>query len=333
MKYFDFEEERIKQEVRRTAAKTVLLQLPEGLKPEGPRLARLIEETGATAIVSASPCYGGCDVAIDEALGLSVDLIVHFGHARFLKHENVPTLYIEVRAVLSVEEVVEKAVCLLKDFGRIGLATTVQHLQKLGQARECLIRSGKTVVIGDAGKLPYAGQVTGCDYSNVRSVAHEVDAFLYVGGGIFHPLGIALSTSKPTIIADPYEQRAFTIEADVKKVVKQRWNCVEAAKRAAVFGVIVGLKPGQKHFDEALRVKRALEKKGKTVCLVAAREILPEVLLEFPTIDAYVNTACPRIAFETASNFPKPILTVPESKVLIGDSSWENLLKEGFFGN
>ncbi len=35
MKGFDFEEERLKQEIAKLGAKRVLLQLPEGLKPEG----------------------------------------------------------------------------------------------------------------------------------------------------------------------------------------------------------------------------------------------------------------------------------------------------------
>ena len=43
MKGFDFEEERIKQEITKHGAKRVLLQLPEGLKPEGPRIAEIVE--------------------------------------------------------------------------------------------------------------------------------------------------------------------------------------------------------------------------------------------------------------------------------------------------
>ncbi len=57
--------------------------------------------------------------------------------------------------------------------------------------------------------MGYAGQVSGCNYSNAKSIASEVEAFLFVGGGMFHALGIALGTSKPTIIADPYDNRAY----------------------------------------------------------------------------------------------------------------------------
>jgi 2-(3-amino-3-carboxypropyl)histidine synthase len=333
VKGFDFEEERIKQEIVKLGAKRVLLQLPEGLKPEGPRLAAFVEKAGALPIVSADPCYGACDLPIDETERLGVDIMVHFGHAKMVRHEKIPTIYVEARATVAVDEAVEKSIPLLEEWSRIGLATTIQHIQTIDQARESLVRAGKTVVIGDAGRINYAGQVTGCNYTNVRSIADEVDAFLFVGGGKFHALGIALATSKPTIVADPYESRAYSIASEAQKTIKQRWASIEQASRAKVFGVLIGLKPGQLHLEEGLRVKEAIEKSGKTACLLAINEVTPESLLEFPTIDAYVNTACPRISLEAPSKFSKPVLTVNEFMVISGESSWENLLKKGLFEN
>jgi 2-(3-amino-3-carboxypropyl)histidine synthase len=333
MKGFDFEEERIKQEIAKLSAKRVLLQLPEGLKPEGPSLAKIVEKAGALPIISADPCYGACDLATAEAERLGIDLIVHFGHAKLVKHESIPTVYVEARATVTVVEVVEKSVVLLSKYCKIGLATTVQHVQTLDEAREILVRAGKTVVIGDAGQANYPGQVLGCDYSNVKSVANDVEAFLFIGGGRFHALGIALSTSKPTIIADPYEKRAYSINEEAQKIVKQRWASIEEAKHAKTLGVIIGLKPGQRHLEEALKVKEMAEKNGKRAFLFSIREILPEALMEFPSVDAYVNTACPRVSLEAPSKFLKPVLTVNEFMVVAGESSWETLLKKGLFEN
>ena len=333
MKGFDFEEERIKQEIAKLGAKRVLLQLPEGLKPAGPSLAKIVEKTGALPIISADPCYGACDLATDDAEHLGIDLIVHFGHAKLVKHEQVPTVYVEARATVTVGDIVEKSVSLLSKYGKIGLATTVQHVQMLDEVREILVRAGKTVVVGDAGQANYPGQVLGCDYSNVKSVANGVDAFLFVGGGRFHALGIALSTAKPTIIADPYENRAYSIDEEAQKILKQRWTCIEEAKRAKTFGVLVGLKLGQKRLEDALKIKEIAEKNGKTAFLFAIKEILPEALMEFPSVDAYVNTACPRVSLEAPSKFLKPVLTINEFMVVCGESSWETLLKKGLFEN
>lgn len=333
MKGFDYEEERIKQEIINLGAKRVLIQLPEGLKPEAPRLAKVIEKMGALALISSDPCYGACDIAINEAQTLGADMIVHFGHAKLIKHEQVPTVYVEARASVNIDEVINKALILLSKFSKIGLTTSVQHLQTLNEAREILVRARKKVIIGDARRLGYAGQVIGCDYSNVKSIVDEVEAYLFVGGGIFHALGISLSTSKPVIVADPYDNRAFSVDAEAQKLLKQHWACIEEAKKAKIFGIIIGLKPGQKHFDEALKVKEIVEKQGKTACLLAAREVTPETLLAFPTIEAYVNTACPRISLDAPGKFSKPILTFNEFMVASGESSWESMLKKGLFEN
>jgi len=157
--------------------------------------------------------------------------------------------------------------------------------------------------------------------------------FLFVGGGLFHALGIAMSTSKPTIIADPYDNRAFAINQEAQKMLRQRWAVIEEAQVAETFGILVGLKPGQKHFEDALKVKALAEKHGKTPYLIVAREITPDTLLEFPSINAYVNTACPRISLEAPQKFSKSVLTVNEFMVAIGETSWENLLKKGLFAN
>lgn len=333
MKGFDFEEERIKLEITKLGAKRVLLQLPEGLKPEAPQIAKVVEKMGALPIISVDPCYGACDLAVTEAEGLEVDLIVHFGHAKMVKHERVPTIYVEARATVPVETAVLQAMSLLVNYHKIGLATSVQHLQMLDQACELLTLAGKIVVVGDSGKIAYAGQVSGCNYSNAKSISEEVEAFLFIGGGVFHALGIALSTAKPTVIADPYENRAFTVNEQANKMLKQRFAGIQEAKDAKTFGILVGLKPGQEHLESALKTKEIAEKHGKTAFVLVGREITPEVLLEFPSIDAYVNTACPRISLEATSKFSKPVLTVNEFMVALGEAEWRSILNGGLLEN
>ena len=197
-----------------------------------------------------------------------------------------------------------------------------------------MFKAGKIVIVGDTGKMSYPGQVIGCDYSNVKSIADEVEAFLFVGGGMFHTFSIALSTSKPTVIADPYDNKAFSIDSEAKNEIELNAGHVsKKSKHAKTFGVLVGLKPGQKKIETALKVKEIAEKQGKSAYILAATEITPEVLLEFPSIDSFVNTACPRISLDASSKFLKPVLTVNEFMVVSGESTWENLLKEGLFEN
>lgn len=330
---FDFEEERIKREIIKLDAKRVLLQLPQGLKPQAPQLAKMIEKTGALPIISVDPCYGACDLEVSEAEILGVDLLVHFGHAPMIKQTRVPTLYVEARADVAVDSAILQALPLLIKYARVGLATSVQHLQTLDRAKQILNEAGKTVVVGNERLLKYAGQVTGCNYSNVKSIVDNVDVFVFVGGGLFHALGIALNTSKPTVVADPYDNRAYLIDNEAQRIFKQRFASIQEAKSAKVLGILVGVKVGQKHFDNALKVKELAEKHSFTALLLIGREITPETLLELPTIDAYVNTACPRISLDAPGKFQKPILTVNEFLVVCGEVSWESLLKKGLFEN
>jgi 2-(3-amino-3-carboxypropyl)histidine synthase len=331
MSGFDFEEQRIKQEIVKLDAKRVLLQMPQGLKPQATKIAKIVEDYGAVPIISSDPCYGACDIAETDAASLGVDLIVHFGHARIIKEEKTPTLYVEAYANVQIAIAVAQALPLLGAYRSIGLATSIQHIKTLDTAKQILTEAGKVVFVGDAGQMDYAGQVIGCNYSNVTTIARQVDAFVFVGGGMFHALGIALGTSKPTIVADPYDNRAYLITDEAQRILKQRYAGIQEAQNAKSIGILVGLKPGQKHLDQALKVKKLAETTGRAAYLLAGREITPESLMEFPSIDAYVNTACPRISLDAPGKFQKPMLTVNEFMVVCGETSWTDMLKKGLF--
>jgi len=322
----------LRKEIIAHGARRVLVQLPEGLKPRAPLIASIIRDAGALAIISADPCYGACDLAFHEAEALSADMIIHYGHSRteyFIHGLNkIPIIFIEARAKIDVKKAVRKALHYLKPWKDIGLATTVQHVHALKDAKEILEEAGKKVYI-EHKALEYPGQVLGCNYENAKSLSDFVDAFLFLGGGRFHALGLFLATMKPTIVADPFENRAFIVDEEAKRIIYRRWMEVSEASKAMRWGVIIGLKTGQLNMEAALKIKSEIEQAGKEAILLAMREIVPEALLEFPTIEAYVNTACPRIALHETKKFPKPVLTVKEAYVALKKISWNDLLKTG----
>lgn len=332
-KTFNLEEKRLEEEIRKREAKQILIQLPEGLKAEGPRLASIVERAGAIAIISADPCYGACDLATLDAKNLGVDLIVHYGHSAITKEGRTQILYIEAKAKISPKTAVRKAIPLLENWSTIGLVTTVQHVHTLEEAKKLLLKSGKTVAIGDAGHVKYSGQVTGCDYTNAKAITDEAEAFLLIGGGRFHAIGVALATAKPTIVADPYERRAYNVDEEVRKIISQRWASICEAKEARKFGVLIGLKSGQRRLELAMTIQEKLEKNGRNTTLFALKEIIPEALLQFPHIEAFVNTACPRVSIDNGTRFRKPVLTPNETLVALGEMSWEQLCKKGWFEN
>lgn len=330
---FDLEENILKNEISERKSKIVLLQLPEGLKFEGPRLAKIVDQAGALPIVSSDPCYGACDLAVSEAKLLGADLIVHYGHTPIMTETDVPTVYIEVKAKIEIKDIMTKVLSQLKSWKKIGLVTTVQHVHQIEEAKKILESAGKTVFVGDAGRVKYAGQILGCDFSNAQSISETVEAYVFVGGGRFHAIGVSLATEKPTIIADPYEQRAYPVQDQVRRIIMQRWINISEAKKATSFGVLISLKLGQMKLKEAIKVKEKLEKRGLTVTLLSLREVTPNALMQFSGIETFVNTACPRLSLDDSLYFDKPLLSIDETLVMLGELKWEDLLRKGWFGN
>ncbi len=331
--FFDLEEKRLQEEIKQRKPKIVFLQLPEGLKPAAPRLASVVEDAGALPIVSSDPCYGACDLPVSEAKLLGADLIIHYGHTPLTMNTDIPIVYVEARAKIGIKKALTAALPHLESWSKIGLVTTVQHVHQLDEAKKLLEAAGKTVFVGDADSAKHAGQVIGCDFGNAQSVSGKVEAYLFVGGGRFHAMGVALATGKPTIVADPYEEMAYPIQDEARRVIMQRWGNISAAKEAKSFGVLISLKSGQMRLRAAMDIKEKIEQKGLKATLLALREVTPSALMQFPSIDAFVNTACPRLSLDDAPHFSKPLLYLNEALVLLGELSWEELLRKGWFGN
>ena len=62
---------------------------------------------------------------------------------------------------------------------------------------------------------------------------------------------------------------------------------------------------------------------GKKGYLLALDHAGPD-LIDFYPVDAFVNTACPRIAIDDAVKYAKPLITPFELEVSLGEKSWEH---------
>ena len=328
---FDLEEDRLLAEITGRGARRILIQLPDGLKNEGLRLAALVRgKTNAEAFISAAPAWGACDLSLDAALRLRADLLVHYGHNEFLRDNSngVPVVYIPAKSNHPVVPVVENSLSSLQG-RKLGLATTIQHLHQLPEVTSILEDKGFTVKTPVRGPWAHEnGQVLGCDYFGLRKIQSEVDSFLVIGS-YFHGLGAALSVEKPTILADPYDGTVKRLDDDRDRIIRQRYGMIEKAKRANNFGVIVSTKPGQSNPQLAITILKHIEDAGKKGVILYADEVLPHKFLDFIDIDVFVDTACPRLALDDPDRFPKPIITRDEIMVAVGAWSWEQLLERG----
>ena len=316
MEKFDFDLERVFKIIKDKNCKTTGLQFPEGLKRQALDIASKIEEkTGANVIISGNPCYGACD--IDTVLSGKVDLLFHFGHSKMGELKNV--VFIEARSDIDIVPAVRKAFPLLRS-KRIGLITTVQHVHKLEEACKVIREHGKECIIGKGDpRTAYPGQVIGC---NFRAAHVDCDELLYIGGGLFHPLGVAIAEGKRVIAADPFLDQA--VEVTPEKFLRKRGGYIAKAMDAKVFGIIVSTKSGQNRMELAQELKGLAEKHGKKAYSIMMDLVTPEQLLAFKA-DAYVNTACPRITIDDAERFHSPVLTPQEFEIVLGERFWDKM--------
>lgn len=318
---FDLMPDYIISVITKLGAKTVGFQFPEGLKRKGPELAKKVEEaTGAEIIISGDPCFGACD--LDKTLLEQVDILFHFGHAELEDTKLSGKVYfIETRSPVDIRSVVEKAVSQLK--GQvIGLITTVQHVHKLPDACTVLEANGKTCVVGRGdSRLAYPGQVLGCNFSAARN--EVCDEYIYIGSGDFHPLGVALSTKKRVLAADPFSGEVRDV--DPSRILRQRSAVIAKSLDAKVFGIIVSSKNGQERMKLASSLKALAKKHEKEAHIILIDLVTPDQLLQFK-VDAFVNTACPRLAIDEVGRFPSPMLTPQEFEIVLGEREWEKLV-------
>lgn len=325
---FDLRVEEMVEAVRRRGANIVALQLPEGLKRRALELAEAIEgATGASVVVSADPCYGACDLVEDQLLPLGVDLVVHLGHTDMGDTPTgIPTLFMETPSRLSVDKAVAAAVRQLPLAGIIGLLATTQYRHAMARAEELLKEAGRQVVVGTGGRrLAFPGQVLGCDLGAARAVADTVDAFLLLGGGRFHAVGVALATGKQVVVADVESGKATGMEEERDRVLRRRSATIGRAMDAQTFGILVEGRPGQRRWAMARSLRDMLRQAGKRPLLLALRGVSPDRLLALG-LDAYVSTACPRIAVDDQESYHVPLLTPHELRILLGRASWDDYI-------
>ena len=300
--------------------KNVGLQFPEGLKMQAIKVAQILEdETDANVIISGDPCFGACDVC-DYKMKDSVDLIIHYGHTPLPIKYEIPTLFIEAFANVDLKVGLEKTLEELKDYSKVGLVTTTQHLHMLNEIKDFLEDNGKEVILGSS-KTTRKGQVLGCNFSSIKNL--DVDGFLFVGSGNFHPLGIYLFTKSPVLALDPYnnEIREMTDYAD--RILRIRFARITKAREAKKWGIIVSSKEGQYRMELANEIKNLLKNNKMDAYIIMLDHVNPEVLLPYFELDAFVVTACPRIAIDDSQMYKKPLLTPQELEIVLNKRDWE----------
>ena len=291
----------------------ILLQFPEGLKQKAMELAVRYESEGHEVFLSASSCYGACDIALDEARWIEAGKIVHVGHSRFIQQDvGIPVEYIPYYVDIEIDSL-EAVLPHIKSYKNIALATTVQHIHQFEDMVSFFERNGKKVFAEQGERAMERGQVLGCDAGAIKKVEDKVDAVVFVGSGVFHPL--AIDVNKPVFVFNPYAKKVTEISAERERLKKLRKGAMTKAFSCRKFAVLLSTKPGQLNLPQALWAKKELKKRGYEAMILVANEFDPMAIGNFMAFDCLVNTACPRIA-DDQEKFGKPVLNISMLKEL-----------------
>ena len=325
--YLDLE--KAVRKINKNNYENIVLQIPEGLKYIFKDLVNYFEEkTNANIIISAEPCYGACDIPNYLYVDKKIDLIIQIGHLPIpeLKKRNIPVIYLNAFSHVDVSKVVEKALPNLIG-KKIGILTTAQHIHKIDDVKNILIKNNFEPVIctGDK-RLNSQGQVLGCNFSAATKIIDDIDMYLFIGSGSFHPLGILISTKKRVISCDPYtnEVKYKELEDFKDRILRQRYGAITRSKDANVFGIVICSKSGQYRFDEIYRINKLIKSKNKKSYIFIANFFSSYFLEGFKDIDCFVSLGCPRIAIDDYLLYKKPIITPIELEIALDEKKWDD---------
>jgi 2-(3-amino-3-carboxypropyl)histidine synthase len=309
--------------------KTVVLQIPEGLKTQVKKIVDYFEErTNSQILIHGQSCFGACDlIKPDDYSDIDIDAVVQIGHTSIpdFEKQNIPYFFVNAESKTDATESLKKTLKYLEG-KTVGLCTTAQHLHEIDKIKNFFEENNINIVIekGDS-RIKSPGQILGCNFSSAKKIGEKIDVYLYIGSGVFHPLGLILSTDKPIISFDPYSKLVKTEELENIKdtVLRQRYGAIANCKNAKTFAVVVCNKTGQQRYSLAKKLKEKIEKSGKKAYIVVLDFFSPFNLESFRGFDCFVSTACPRIAIDDYRQFKKPVITPVELDVVLGLKKWD----------
>lgn len=215
------------------------------------------------------------------------------------------TLFIESRSdekIILPEELIEK---LPK---KIALFTSVQFIANVENIEKQLKNAKKTVVEIKPKHCQYSFQLLGCSIEKFNA---EIDAFVYVGDGLFHPKALVLKNDKTVFAYNPFSKKFSELTPDeVIDLRKKQKGGLLKFHTSTNIGVLVTTKPGQNKLKEAEKLKNKFA--DKNFYILVSDTVDFNSLEDFNFIECFVNTACPRIAYDDSIKISKPIVDIED---------------------
>lgn len=193
-----------------------------------------------------------------------------------------------------------------KNIDKIALFTTLQFIDSLPSIKAQLESKKLIVELLKPLHCKYQGQLLGCSISTFKT---DADAFLYIGDGMFHPIALKINNEKPVFAFNPFTKKLSEItENDTQKMQQQQKAALVNFHSSKEIGILVSTKPGQNNLKKAQELEKKYPYKKFYLLLFDTLDF--NQLENFPFIECYVNTACPRISYDDSDKFMKKVVDV-----------------------
>ncbi|KAA0171373.1 hypothetical protein FNF28_00864 [Cafeteria roenbergensis] len=309
---YEFEVPKIVARCRKSSARVVALQFPEGLLAYSLVIADILERfTSAEVTVLADVVYGACCVDDLSAEALGADLLVHFGHSCLVpvSATRVPCMYVFVEITFDPSHLVRTVRGNLDPSERVAILGTIQFAPAVAAAREAL--QGHFAHVWVPQQMPLSpGEVLGCTSPRLPD---DVTVLVFVADGRFHlESAMIQNPSLRALRYDPYGKVLTEEGYDTAAMTAARKRAIDRAKHARRWGVVVGTLGRQGNPRVVDRLRAALAAKGLPVTVVLLSEVFPAKLALMRDVEAWVQVCCPRLsvdwgaAFDGEDYFPDP---------------------------
>jgi 2-(3-amino-3-carboxypropyl)histidine synthase len=219
-------------------------------------------------------------------------------------------VHIEARLKSKVE-LPQELIGLLPE--KIIVFTTIQLMSSLPVIVKQLESAGKKPMLVKTNHTRHEGQLLGCNIEHYSDYTKEdFDAFLYVGDGMFHPKALAWKNEGKKVFSyDPFSDKFSEIKGeDIEQIKKKHKAALSKFLMSNKIGVLITTKPGQHFLKKAQKLKEQYA--DKEFFFFVDNTFDFGSLEDFPFIEVWVNTACPRIGYDDSIRMTKPMINIDD---------------------
>jgi len=201
---------------------------------------------------------------------------------------------------------------------KLAIYSAIQFIPNQKEVILLLKEKGFDVITTKPDRTSFQGQILGCDSydDNLKLNLNEIDGFIYIGDGYFHPNALLLAQEneeeiKPVVLLNPVQEFCEIISREhIEKYLKKKKANLTKFYTQEIVGVFVSSKWGQEYKQSALKLKEMYPQ--KQFYYFVSDNFAESEMENFPWIEVWVNTACPRIGQDDITRHSKCVVNIKD---------------------